>query len=73
MFVLTDPELPGRTIPLLVVRLLMRDMRVPNSRSSQDFRVSSFVHALLWLISHGQEIARGRKWRRSRWTSEDLP
>lgn len=74
MFVLTDPELPGRTIPLLVLRLLMGDMRqVPKSRSSQDFRVSSFIHALLWLISHGQEIDRGRRWRRNRWAPADVP
>ena len=66
LFVLTDPELPGRTIPLLVFRLLMRDMRLlPNSGSSQDFRVSSFTHALLWLMSHGREIVRGRRWRRA--------
>jgi len=74
LFVLTDPELPGRTIPWIVLRLVWGDMRqLPNSRSSQDFRVSSFIHALVWLISHGQEIGRGRRWRRTQMAARGYP
>jgi hypothetical protein len=66
LFILTDPDLAIRRLPWIVLRLIGADLRqIPGSSYSSEFSVLSFGRAVLWLLVHARQIARGRS-RRSR-------
>jgi GT2 family glycosyltransferase len=71
LFVLTDPDLHLRSLPLILVRLLAADLRRNSMFSaSSDFSTKAFVQALLWLLINGHEVVRGRS-RRTRFMASE--